>query len=272
MIQRTFTYNYDNKNIDYSVWFTSDSESVDTVIFLGTVQIDKIPEWVAEACPPRTAIVQGSPHWHAKEDGSDLPEYMFGFSESALRSIGTRYHFDSLNVIAESQAVPTVIRLFVLDEFSSRLTRAVFLQPLGFNADIFAGSDQKRMAELKKRVAKNASHQLSSLLLDSRLRYNHRLLSKTVSFGDPKSKAQYSSGLKYNSLPELNQLLQRGKKVTIICGAKDKIFPAEEIRQHLAATGIELPVLEVKGAPHSPLATKLGMNLLKAALSELDSQ
>lgn len=270
MIERKFVYKYDNKQIEYSVWFTSDSKALDTLVFLGTVQIDKIPKWVAESCPPQTAIVQGAPHWHAKDDGSDLPDYMFGFSESALRSLGKDYAFNSLNVIAESQAVPTVIRLFLLDEFSPHLRGAIFLQPLGCNPKIFAGTDQDRMEQLKIRVAKNASHQLTSLLIDSRLRYNYRLLSKTVSFGDPKSIAQYSSGLKYNSLPELKHLLRQGKKITIICGAKDKIFLADEIRTSLKDAGLKVPVQTIKGVPHSPLATKQGMKLLKAAFSELD--
>lgn len=271
MIQRTFTYNYHKKHIDYSVWFTSDVKELDTVVFLGTVQIDKIPKWVAEACPPRTAIVQGAPHWHAKDDGSDTNEYMLGYSKSAMQTLATQYVFESLNIIAESQTVPGSIQLFLTDTYRTRLNRAVFLQPLGFNVATFAGTDEERLSVFKNRIIKNAYYQLTSLLLDGRLRYNHRLLGKTVSFRDPKAKAQYSSGLTYNALPELKQILLQGTEVTIICGEKDKLFPAEEIRKSLKDTDISLSVLEIKDVPHSPLATNHGMKLLRSALAILKS-
>lgn len=269
MIQKKFVYDHHNKQIEYSVWFTDNSEALDTVVFLGTVQIGKLPEWVAEACPPRTAIVQGAPHWHAKDDGSDIPEYMAGFTESVLKNIRAHYTFNSLHVIADSQAVPGVMQLFALDRYRSYLNNAVLLQPLGLTTNVFEGEDDVRIELFRKRIIKNAYHQLTSLFLDSRLRYNHHLLSKTVSFRDPKARAQYSAGLMHNALPDLKRLLLQGNNITIICGANDKIFPASEVQANLKAENITVPVLEVKDVPHSPLATKQGIKLLNSAFSVL---
>ncbi len=269
MVQKEFTYSYNGKKIPFTVWLTEDSGALDTVVFLGTVQVGKLAEWVARDCPPRTAIVQGAPQWFAKEDGSDTAEFMYGFTESAFKSLQANYSFKSLHVIAESQAVPGVVLLFNMTEYKHCLKSAVLLQPLGFTANIFAGTDEQRLALFKKRIIKNAYHQLTGLLLDSRLRHNHRQLTKLTSFRDPQVKAQYNSGLKHDSLPELKQLLSHNSHVTIICGSNDKIFPPHEIKASLKLYGLKVPLLTVVGVPHSPPATKQGNKLMAKAFSLL---
>lgn len=70
-----------------------------------------------DACP-NSIVVQGTPHWLAKSNGSDIPECMFDF---------TRYVFDTLlknllitkcYIIAESQAVPGVQGLFSRQQYT----------------------------------------------------------------------------------------------------------------------------------------------------------
>ena len=267
MFQRDHTYKYNGKKISYKIWFSDDSSTIDTVIFLGTVQIDKLTQWVAESSPPRTAIIQGAPHWFAKEDGSDIPSYMFNYTKDSFDSLVADFELKGLNIIADSQAVPGVIQLFAQDNYKSYMKNLVLLQPLGLNANSFAGTDDQRIDTFKNRIIKNAYHQLTDLLLDSRLRYNYRLLSKTVSFRDPKARAQYNSGLKYDSLPDLRALMNISKDVTIVCGAKDKIFMANEIKKHLRQANLSIEVVIVKNIPHSPLATRKGLVLLNKAFT-----
>lgn len=269
MKRRQFTYLYQGKPIDYSVWFTSNDKTMNTIVFLGTVQIDKLPEWVARACPPGTAIVQGAPYWHTKPDGSDIPDFMIGYTKSALKEIAAHHTISSLNVLADSQAVPAVIRIFTLKQYAPTLKSLVLLQPLGLNPNAFRGTENERIAILKRRVARNAYHQIPSLVFDSRLRYNHRLLNKVASLRNPRVKAQYSSGLEHSALPDLKKLTELGAKVTIVCGAKDKMFPADEIESSLKQEGIAIPMVSVRSVPHSPLATKQGLKLLNAAFSNL---
>lgn len=269
MKRRQFTYLYQGKPIDYSVWLTSNDKTINTIVFLGTVQIDKLPEWVAQACPPKTAIVQGGPYWHAKPDGSDIPDFMIGYTKSALKEIESQYTISSLNIIADSQAVAAVIRIFTLKQYFPTLKSLVLLQPLGLNPNAFKGPENERIATLKRRVARNAYHQIPSLMFDSRLRYNHRLLGKIASLRDTRVRAQYSSGLGHSALPDLKKLTKLGASVTIICGAKDKMFPADEIEPSLKQEGIAIPVVSVHSVPHSPLATKQGLKLLNAAFSSL---
>jgi hypothetical protein len=95
------------------------------------------------------------------------------------------------------------------------------------------------------------------------------LANKLVGVGlrSPKARAQCSSGLKHDAVSNLKRLLSFHEDVTIICGANDKVFPAAEIISTLQKNKINIPVRAIKGVPHSPLATRYGRKLLKAALS-----
>lgn len=97
------------------------------------------------------------------------------------------------------------------------------------------------------------------------------MLGEYTSSKDPKSMAQYNSGLKHDSLPGLKKLLTINSSVHIICGSLDRIFPAAEIRQGLKAADIEIDVVTVNNIPHSPLASKKGIRLLQKALEVLDA-
>lgn len=267
MVERDYTYEYDGKKISYKIWFSDEGSVIDTVIFLGTVQINKLVQWVAESCPPRIAVIQGAPHWLAKDDGSDIPNYMFRYTKNSFDRLAADFELKGLNIIADSQAVPGVISLFLQDNYKSYVKNMVLLQPLGLNADSFAGTDSQRIEIFKNRIIKNTYHQLPDLLLDSRLRYNHRLLSKTVSFRDSKVRAQYNNGLKHDSLPNLKELVRNNKNISIVCGEKDKIFKADEIRKNLNQSNLPIKVVTVKNIPHSPLASRKGLMLLSKAFT-----
>jgi len=228
-----FTYKYNGQSIDYSIWSTAVTSEVETVVFLGTVQIGNAASWVAEDCPPNTIVVQGAPHWFAKDDGSDIPDFMFDFTKDAFINILGIFHIRNVHVIAESQAVPGVVRLFALDKYRAFLRDIVLLQPIGLNQQAFSGDEKSRIHTFKRRIAHNAQHQLLSLLSDSRLRYSHRIFMKEVDFRDAKSRAQYDSGLLYNAVPDITKLYETNQRIAIVCGADDKIFPPSEIRDTL---------------------------------------
>ncbi len=271
MHSKTYSYSYNSDTIPYTVWFSEDSKIIETIVFLGTVQIDSLPQWVVESCPPRTAVVQGAPHWFAKSDGSDIPTYMFNYTKEAFNGILADSKFKNLNIIADSQAVPGVVRLFSQTSYTHLIGYVVLLQPLGFNHSSFTGSDKQRLAIFRKRIIENARYQLIDLIKDRRLRYNHKLLSKMVKFGDPKARSQYSSGLAHDALPDLRRLVNYNKRVMILCGDKDKIFPPREIQDNLAKALVDVQVIIVKGIPHSPLATQKGLTLLRKAFKVLYS-
>lgn len=266
MNSKDFTYDYKNRKVSYKVWFTDDSENLGTIIFLGTVQIDKLPQWVAEQCPSGTAVVQGAPHWFADDDGRDIVEYLLQYTKNAFDSATMNRKFDKLHIIADSQAASSVVRLFAHEnEYLSHLKDLTLIQPSGFTANIFDGDNEQRIETFKKRVICNTYDQLPEFLIDDRLRYNYKTLVKMTSFRDPKSRLQYGNGLAHNALPNLWELSRLNDKITIICGEKDKLFTAQEIKSNLQSANIPVKVVVVEGVAHSSLATKKGRLLLHSA-------
>lgn len=266
----SFNYDYNGQSIPYDVWMNDENGRIDSIVFLGTVQIGKLARWVAEACPPYTAVVQGAPHWHAKKDGSDISEYVFGYTKSVFDTLVKSFSIDQVDVIADSQAVPGVLQLFAGRGYENYLKNLVLTQPLGLNAAAFDGDDDTRFKTFKQRIIKNAYHQVVSLLVDGKLRHNHRQISKTIDFRNYGDRAQYNSGLKHDAMSNLKALSASDCNIAVLCGGRDEIFPAAEIRDTLAANGLNISVHEVAGVPHSPLATYLGRRLLNESFRILE--
>jgi hypothetical protein len=262
---------YKNTSLPYAIWSNEQgAAAIQTIIFLGTVQIGKLAEWVAESCPPNTIVVQGAPHWLAKSDGSDIPEYMFDFTKQVIDDVLKKFPITKVHIIAESQAVPGVVDVFAQERYGVYLKKMTLIQPLGLNNHVFQGTAGQRIKTFKRRVAANFAYQLTALVLDKKLRYNHRLLNGVVGIGlrNPRARAQYGSGLSYDAIPGLRLLYARNRNIRIVCGANDKLFPPGEISAALSRNGLPLEVMLVRGVPHSPLATRFGRRLLVAALSE----
>lgn len=159
MYSQQFEYAYNDQQIPYSIWFSDRSSTIETVVFLGTVQVGKLPGWVAEKCPPKTAIIQGAPHWYAKPDGSDIPTYMFEYSVASFRALLSVRDVKPSVVIADSQAAPGTILLFGRSEHSPYMKSLALVQPLGLTEHIYRGSDQYRFGLFKQRVLKNCYYQ-----------------------------------------------------------------------------------------------------------------
>jgi hypothetical protein len=267
----TFQYRYGGKDVPYTVWATAQDHKLPPIIlYLGTVQIDKLVQWTAEACPPNTLVVQGAPHWYAKADGSDIPEYMLGFIQQSFQKLKDVFAITSATVIAESQAVPGTIHMASLLKDPSFLKQLILLQPLGLNPNAYGHSDEDRIRSLKKRGYRNLRRQLISLITDSRLRQNYKTLRGHADLTDAVSRAHYASGLTYDSADTLSGLSRKQLKITIISGEKDELFPVYEIQQTLQKNNINIDVTIIPRIPHSPLHTHLGQELLRRALVLVD--
>jgi pimeloyl-ACP methyl ester carboxylesterase len=260
-----FQYEYEDQTINYSLWTTSTNHHVTNIVFLGTVQIGKIPFWVAQQCPPGTVVVQGAPHWLAKDDGSDIPDFMFHFTREVFANILDHFETKKLRVVADSQSVPAVLRWFAEVTQSSVISQLALLQPLGLNTSIFSGMSEDRVRLFRKRIAKNFQYQLRFLLVDRRLLHNHRQIVKIVGYDNPKLNAQYGRGLIHDAAEDLKKISTIGIKIVIICGEKDMIFPPEEIKSTIQKSHLKIPVITIPRIPHSPLATRHGMQLLNKA-------
>ncbi len=241
------------------------SDPVQTVVFLGSLQVGQLAAWAADWCPEGTIIVQGAPHWIADTNGSDIATYVHSFTVSALDEILTQYAITKVRIIAESQAVPCVLTIFSQPPYSMYVNQITLLQPLGLNPQAYSGTAVKRLAIFQRRILRNAVYQLAALVRDRRLRHNHHFLSKTIDLRDARIRAHYANGLACNALPNLKRVVDRTIPVSIICGDHDMLFPRSEIAAACAPIAPEVTIRSVKGVPHSPLGTRHGHRLLAAA-------
>ena len=266
MHKKSFTYRYGDENIEYDIWFTDADGVLSTIIFLGTIQIGKLPEWVAKACPPGTAVVEGAPHWRGKNDGSDVRDFVYEFSENALRNLVHTHELVNVKIFADSQAAPFALKAALVSKYFRNIHSIVLIQPLGLNIHAYGSDDMWRLKMFKRRLMVNALSQLAYLPIDSRLVYNHYQLFGLISSDQQKADAQYAAGLAHDALDDLEKAIARGYEVTVVCGSRDKLFSPKEIRQAISERKLPVSIKEVTGVPHSPLPTKQGLKLLREAL------
>lgn len=265
LICHDFWYTYNARRVDYSIWLSKNTVDIKTILFLGSVQIGKLPVWIAEACPPGTIVVQGAPHWLAAEDGSDISTFMHRFAKEVFGHIESLYTITDSAIIAESQAAPCVLRH--LATHNLKVSNIVLLQPLGFNSTTYNLPLHDRVRLFRLRVNKNFHYQLRTLLLDRRLVHNHVQMIQTVGLSNPKSNAQYGMGLTYNATTDAKKLHAANTPIVIICGEIDQLFPPHEIKATLQKNQLKIPVIVIPRVPHSPLAAKQGLKLLAAAFN-----
>lgn len=263
----TYSFLHHGTKISYNTWLIEPLETPRTVLFLGAAQVGILGEWITRHCPPGTVVVQGLPHWLV--DDEDITAFAITYSTEALKEILTRYHVETIDIIAESQAATSVIKLFSNPEFESRLGSLVLVQPLGLNQAIFqAASDPFSL--FLRRTFHNAKHQ-SLQLFEWMFYHNARQISKHLSLRDPLFRKHYTTGVMQNIAPELKILYDdRRHRTAIICGEKDMLFPPSEIKATLRKYTIGTPILVIPKVPHSPLVTKHGLKLLKAAFTTLE--
>ncbi len=261
----TLSFQYKGKPINFEVWKTG-SDRPTAVLFLGAAQAGKLAERVARHCPPSTIVVQGLPHWLV--DDEDISIFAIKYTQEAFRSIISHYKLREVNILVESQAAPSVMKLFTVDEFKDHLGDLALIQPLGLNYSTFSSTPDPFSLFLN-RTAHNAKYQWQQLL-DRMFYSNARQLSKYLDLRDPMFRTHYTTGLRQDISVELKTLHDaKERHITIICGANDKLFPPEEIAQTLERHRINMVVQQIPGIPHSPLATRHGLRLLRAAFNQL---
>lgn len=269
MRKSSFIFDNRGREIEYDIWFTGPKDQISIIIFLGTVQVGDIPRWVAQACPPRAAIVQGAPHWFAEADGSDIPDFMLRFAVDAFDNIKRESDMRRIRVIADSQSAPSVLRILCREELVDTISDVVLLQPLGLNRQAYGGGDDSaRLRIFKKRLSGNALSHIAPMIYDKRLRYSYRQQLQLAFSDGAKADAQYAAGLACDATDDLLRVYQSGVQVSIICGSRDKLFPPEEISRNLKSRGIPIQVKKVPGVSHTPLPSRRGLRLLRVALGQ----
>ena len=263
MRRQTVSISYDSRAIPCEILFTSNDLSFDTILFLGSGQVDHVFHRVAQICPPHIAVVQGAPHWLISENNAN--DFMATFVKQALDYLLTHTQ-NQLHIIAESQAAPPTIFYCAQPEYAPRLSQLTLIQPLGLTHNYY--QSHRRVIKLfQRRVVKNMLHQFGSLVTDKYMRRNYRTVMKRVDLANTTIQHQFTHGLSVNSFEELQQIYHHNCCVAIISGKHDALFPPRVIKQNLAKYQLPIPVIHVPRVAHSSLATRQGHRLLTIALA-----
>lgn len=258
----SFEFQYGSKTVPYSIYTNDDWKDIKRVLLLGTLQLASSAKAVVKRMPPGTAVVQGAPHWVAKKDGSDIMEFVFGYTDHAIDSVLKHNGHAPIHVIADSQAAPGAI-YYAIDR-TDQLARLSLVQPLGLNAHAFTGDSKNRAHILNKRGNATIRQQIRYAHIDSAIvRYHAQiffyLIRNTL---NGVAEAQYGAGLARSSVYDLKRIT--GKlPISIIACQHDKIFPPSELALTLRENNInDIEFIIAKGLPHSLLASRGGRRLL----------
>lgn len=265
-------FRYKEKDVEYTFWSnTVSGQKPDTVIFLGAGQTGIIARMVAARAGSGVVVICGVPHWHADANSEDVTRFTKTYFETVYRQVLGVFTLSSMHLLAESQAAPVAILLSIT--MSAEIKNVTLIRPLGFSVKDFGESMEVRLRTFKKRIRQTLLQYPQSFLYDPRnlavILVMMRAMLREPSRASLHSK--YGIGISYDSLQDLERAAairhQGGRTITIILGEKDKIFPPGEIMTALRKLHIPyVHIIVLSGVSHSPLATRAGTSVLKAAL------
>lgn len=257
----------------YSFWSNSTSEiAPDTVLFLGTGQVGKIPKWVADRAPSGVVIVEGLPHWHSDPSGEDLKDFTQLYTESAFQVVLETFKTTSMHIVGVSQATPGTV--WLANSMPENIKNVALVLPMGLTTSILGRTDKERFKELRKRSIRTLLQTGQSLFHDFRNIYIATLLIKIVVAGIPNGSTvnKYTKGISQALLGDFASLIVTQEKykrhVSLLVGAEDKIFPAHEIKQALAEAALDtVNIIVVPKLSHSSLAIRSSQQVVDQAIN-----
>ncbi len=264
---------YFKKDTRFSYWSnTKTGAPTDTVIFLGTGQVDKIAYWVAKSAGSGVVVVGGVPHWTADPKTWDAVKFCQGYAETAFAAALEAFGLQSINVIAESQAAPAAIIL--AKSMPDKVRNFALIRPLGFTSAAFGDSPAARLKTFKRRMLISHLQFRQTYLHDPR-NFLIDLTGFRALMQEPQKTSlskKYAEGVSYDSSNDCKAaalaLHRRGGTFTILLGEKDKLFPPNEVLDTLQRAGIKnVEVIIMPRASHGTLASRSGNAALHQALT-----
>jgi hypothetical protein len=257
----TGAFFYKKKQIKFHFWKKGNSISPDTIIFLGTAQVGKIPKWVAQSSPDGVVIVEGIHHWEADPSGQDLKDFTINYTKSAFNAIFDIFKIQKINVVASSQGVPGVI--WVSKQIVHKVRNIGLIGPLGYTPAVFGNSSNSRIKKLRMRALKSFLQFSQTVFHDPRNIYINFILLKALLLEKEWKAAdrKYAAGLTSDLIEDTRliaeKLSHRGNSFTIFLGEKDKVFPPEEVLSSLKKSGIKhIHTVIFPDMSHSSLAIR----------------
>lgn len=251
-------FTYANKEIPFYFWLHESDTPPDTVFFLGTGQVGKIPRWIAQIAPSGVVVIEGIPHWHGDASANDLVDFSLAYTKCAYEAVLKTFKVSGMNIISESQACPPTI--WLANQLPEKVRNVALILPMGLNTSSFGETDEAKFKELRKRSLQTI---LQPEQFDLRNLYAAMQLLKIVISGikDGSTVKKYTKGISQDITEEFRTLLKhrevKSHSVTLFIGERDKLFPAHEIRQSLkkaSITNVRIEIIPRKS--HTSLVVK----------------
>ena len=250
---------------------------VDSVIFLGTGQVGKIPRWVASNAPPGVAVVEGLPHWESDPSGRDLVEFSHLYTQAAQAAVLKELQRSSMHIIGSSQAAPGII--WLANNHPEQVQNIALVLPMGLNTAHFGSDDKAKFKELRKRSLQSMMQKDQSIFGDIRNAYISLNLLRIILAGinDGSTVEKYTVGISQDMTAAMRQLVASqkhlGRKLTVYVGAQDKVFPPSEVRRTLNDADIhDVTIVTVPNISHGSLATRKHVSFLAQVIGDIRTQ
>ncbi len=272
------TLQYNRESISFCFWSHADAATpVDTVIFLGSAQVGKIPKWAAQAAPAVVVMVDGLPHWKAHPNDSDLAEFAHAYTVAAFKIVLNHFKIPSAHIVGVSQAAPGVI--WAARNLAKQVQNVALVAPLGLTANILGTSPEARLRKLKWRTLRTYLQFSHTPFNDLRIFYVQLMLLRSLLLETRWSAAgkKYASGLSQDILEDCRvaaiERHRRGNSFTVFLAEKDKIFPPHEILASLKQAKIDhIDTVIMRGISHPPLETRSDQKAVWQIVTNLREQ
>lgn len=268
-------FSYQGKKIMFNFYARQQvGTTLDTVLFLGTGQVGKIPRWVAANMPTGVAVIEGLPHWESEPNGTDLVAFSHLYTQSAYRVVLETFKRQTMHIIGSSQAAPSTI--WSANNNRGEVENVALVLPMGLNTARFGSDDEARFKELRKRALLTMMQKDQLIFGDIRNAYISLSLIRIILTGisDGSTVKKYTVGISEDMTEAMYQLAATQKrlrrKLTVYVGAQDKVFPPHEVQQTLRDAGIhDVTVITASSISHSSLAMRKLNSFLAGVIKDI---
>lgn len=200
-------------------------------------------------------IIDALPFWKLAPSQENLMAGSAQMVGRVAEHIKAQHEFETLHAIGESQGSVAILENMRAAD-SPLNGRLGLVHPLGLTPDIL--TVPRFFTRMAQTAAQNDPELVATVV---GAHASQRAMGDLLRTGGQQIKAAVG----YDGTPAVSEIIDAGQSVAVFTGADDKLFPPQEVEQHLEKSGIQGYVLEIGEGPHASIATRVGAQLAARA-------